>query len=253
MTTTALGLALTWPGQVLLAECDPAGRRVLPGFMADRLRDPAGPGVLGLATRTSPAPGTGFPLEEYVVPISEDGRVGLLHGVRDPRNASQLAGSWEPLAKAFTARDGDVLADLGRVGGAETPVSLLEAADLVVMVLKPTLAQVDAATPRLEVLRGLAPERVALCLVPDGPYSAAEVERVLRLPVLGEPAFSPDDARVLSDGARPRMTFRTSLLMRSLEALGRRVRTAITEPVVAEAEQVPRPRVPVRAAGKVRR
>ncbi|MFV2179895.1 hypothetical protein ACFHW2_40395 [Actinomadura sp. LOL_016] len=238
---------------MLLAECDPAGRRVLPGFMADRLREPAGPGLLGLATRTPPATAAGLPLEEYVAPISEDGKAGLLHGIRDPRNAAQLAGVWGPLAKAFTARDGDVLADLGRVGGAETPVALLEAADLVVMVLKPTLAQVDAATPRLEVLRGLVPGRVALCLVPDGPYSAAEVERVLKLPVLGEPAFSPSDARVLSDGARPRMTFRTSLLMRSLESLGRRVRAAITEPTVGEADRVPRPRRPVRAAGRVRR
>ncbi|WP_125618126.1 hypothetical protein [Actinomadura sp. WAC 06369] len=248
MTTTALGLALTWPRRVLLAECDPAGRRVLPGFMADRLRGPAGPGVLGLATRTPQASGTELPLEEYVVPM--DGDAELLHGVRDPRNVSQLGSLWSPLAKAFTARDGDVLADLGRVGGAETPVALLDAADLVVMVLKPTLAQVDAATPRLEVLRGLAPDRLALCLVPDGPYSAAEVERALKLPVLGEPAFSPNEARVLSDGARPRMTFRTSLLMRSLESLGRRLRTAMAEP---EAKQVPRPRVPVRAFGKVRR
>ncbi|OLT34230.1 hypothetical protein BJF79_33670 [Actinomadura sp. CNU-125] len=122
-----------------------------------------------------------------------------------------------------------------------------------VMVLKPTLAQVDAATPRLEVLRGLAPGRLALCLVSDGPYSSAEVERVLKLPVLGELAFSPSEARVLSDGTRPRMTFRTSLLMRSLESLGRRVRTAMPEPAVGEAERVPRPRVPLRTIVKVRR
>jgi hypothetical protein len=125
-------------------------------------------------------------------------------------------------------RSGDVLADLGRIGGQETPIPLLRSADAVVMVLKPSLVQVDAATPRLDALRELVGERtsIGICLIADGPYGASEVERVLKVPVLGELPNSPGDARVFSDGAAPRRTFRTSLLARSLERLGRRMRKA---------------------------
>ncbi|GGU89762.1 hypothetical protein GCM10010182_00210 [Actinomadura cremea] len=231
VTTTALGLALAWPGKVLLAECDPMGRRVLPGYMADRLRGPAGPGLLGLATAAQAEPHVSAPLEKYVVPILEDGDVALLHGVRDPRHAAQLTAAWPLLARALTDREGDVIADLGRAGGAETAVPLVEAANAVVVVLKPTLAQVDAAAPRLDVLRTVVGNRgtLGLCLVADGPYSAAEVERVLKVPVLAELPCSPADARVLSDGARPRRTFRGSLLVRSFDRLGTRLREVVEE------------------------
>lgn len=232
-TTTALGLALTWPGRVLLAECDPAGRRVLPGFMANRMSESAGPGLLGLAMAADTGANTPVPLEGYVVPIRDDDRVELLHGLRDPRHGSLLKHLWHGLATAAVARDGDVIADLGRIGGSDTPTELLRAARAVVMVLKPTLQQVDAARPRLEALEELFGDQVpvGLCLIADGPYGPAEVERVLGVPVLRELPYSPSEARVLSDGARPRATFRTSLLMQSLGSLGRRVRsTAAARP-----------------------
>ncbi|WP_165950226.1 hypothetical protein [Actinomadura sp. GC306] len=119
-----------------------------------------------------------------------------------------------------------MIADLGRIGGRDTPDALLRAAGTVVMVLKPTLTQVDVAGPRLDALRDLLGDRTAvgLCLITEGPYSAAEVERVLGTPVLAELPCSPADARVLSEGARPRRTFKTSLLLRSFKCLGRRIR-----------------------------
>jgi hypothetical protein len=226
VTTTALGLALAWPGKVLLAECDPMGRRVLPGYMADRMRTSAGPGLLGLTTTAKDDSDVSGLLEQCVVPLAEDGRAELLHGLPDPRHAVRLTEFWPSVAGALAARDGDVIADLGRVGGAETPVALLDAADVVVMVLRPTLAQVDAAKPRLDVLRTLVSgsDGIGLCLIDDGPYSAAETERVLKVPVLAELPCSPADAQVLSDGARPRRTFHVSLLVRSLDRLAKRMR-----------------------------
>lgn len=241
VTTTALGLALAWPQKVLLAECDPMGRRVLPGYMADRLRNPAGPGLLGLATAVLADPHASISLEKYAVSIVDDGRVEgrveLLHGVRDPRHAAQLAAAWPLVARALTARDGDVVADLGRIGGAETPIALVEAANAVLVVLKPTLAQVDAVKPRLDALRTVVGKHgtLGLCLVMDGPYSAAEVQRVTKTPVLAELPFSPVEAQVLSDGARPRRTFRTSLLARSLHRLGKQLREAVGESAARKA------------------
>lgn len=229
VTTTALGLALTWPGRVLLAECDPMGRRVLPGYLADRMRDPAGPGLLGLAMAAEADQNAPPRLEEYVVPIVDDGRVELLHGVRDPRHGTRLAPLWRRLAVAFAARDGDVVVDLGQVGGTDTPHALLTTADAVVMVLRPTLPQVDAAAPRLDALKNQLGERavIRLCLITDGAYTAAEVERALDVAALAELPCSPADARVLSDGTRPRLTFKTSLLVRSLNGLGRQLRGAV--------------------------
>lgn len=227
VTTTVLGLALTWPQRVLLAECDPLGRRVLPGFMADRLTTPAGPGILGLALAAQ-ADGPALPaLEEYTLPLVEDGHVELLHGLRDPRHAPHLAALWSPLATMLPARDGDVLADLGRTGHAQAPTELLRHADAVVMVLRPTLVHVDAAGPRLDALNELVSEhsRVGLCVIADGPYSANEVERALGTPVLAELPCSPADASVLSDGTAPRRTFPASPLMRSLNRFARRLRT----------------------------
>ncbi|MWA06492.1 hypothetical protein F8568_040325 [Actinomadura sp. LD22] len=255
VTTTALGLALTWTDRVLLAECDPMGRRVLPGFMADRLNGPVGPGLLGLAM-TAPAVGHGpLPLEEYTLPILDDGRVALLHGLRDARHARHLAGLWSPLAETLLAREGDVLADLGRMGGQDTPVELLRHADAVVMVLKPTLVHVDAAGARLNALKEVVSEQaqVGLCLIEDGGhnrgYGAGEVERALGVPVLTVLPWSSADASVLSDGAPSRRLFMASLLMQSLGRLGRRMRKTVGRPSVSsineeclvEAPAVPAP------------
>jgi hypothetical protein len=232
VTTTALALALTWPCEVVLAECDPAGRRVLAGFMAERLRHPPGPGLLGLAMAVGHAPQDAAALDDYVIPLTDDGGAVLVHGVRDPRHARQLTPLWEPLAKTFAAAGTDVIADLGRVGGPDTPFPVLAEADLVVMVLRRSLAQVDAAQPRLAALReGLSDGTpVVLCLIDDGAYSTAAVQKALfALPVIAELPHVPADAGVLSDGAQPRAAFRTSLLMRAAGHLGQRVRRTVEE------------------------
>jgi hypothetical protein len=240
-TTTALALALTWRGPLLLAEADPGGRRILPGFLADKLNGrPPGPGLLGLAMEAqhdaAQAPAL---VEEYAIALPGNAEAVLLHGIRDPRHARQLTQVWEPLADVLADSGRDVIADVGRVGGADTPIALLARADLIVMVLRPTLAGVDAARPRIEALHDQlrdqrsgrrAEPSLALCMIDDGAYAAGEVRRNLfDLPVLAELPHAPADARVLSDGARPRVSFRTSLLMRSAAKLGQRLRQQVEE------------------------
>jgi hypothetical protein len=231
VTTTALALALTWPNEVVLAECDPAGRRVLPGFLAERLNDSPGPGLLGLAMaldRQDAGHGGAARVEDFTIPLSGRGRTWLLHGIRDPRHAQQL--DWPSLADAFirsSAESGlDVVADLGRSGGQDTPVELLRRADVVVMLVGRSLAQVDAAHPRLDALLTMTRRtRVGLCLVDSGRYSTAEIRKALfGLPVLAEVPHAPADARVLSDGEPQRLSFRTSPLMRAAASLGEAMR-----------------------------
>lgn len=231
VTTSGLALALSWPREVVLAECDPAGRRILPGFLAERLEGPAGPGLFGLAmaiARNEAGPG----IADFTIPLNEHRQAWLLHGIRDPRHAQQLARWWQPLADTFTGSDIDVIADLGRIGGPDTPVALLTSADLVVMVLRPNLVQVDAAQPRLDALLKVLGGRVpiGLCLIDSGPYRPEQVSKTLYgLPVLAELPDAPADARVLSDGARPRLAFRTCLLMRAVGGLSQTMRTTVEE------------------------
>jgi hypothetical protein len=72
VTTTALALVLSWPGEVVLAECDPAGRRVLSGFLAQRLTDSPGPGLLGLAMALDhhhAGQGRAVRVEDFTIPV----------------------------------------------------------------------------------------------------------------------------------------------------------------------------------------
>ncbi|GLY86022.1 hypothetical protein [Actinoallomurus iriomotensis] len=235
VTTTALALALSWPGEVVLAECDPAGRRVLPGYLAQRFNGSPGPGLLGLAMALDHQHAgreSAVRVEDFTIPLDERRRAWLLHGIRDPRHAGQV--NWQLLADAFigasTVSGLDVIIDAGRVGGSDTPTALLQRADGVVMVLGRSLAQVDAAQPRLDALRSLA-RRVGLCLIDSGPYGTSEIRKALfGLPVVAELPHSPADARVLSDGASQRLSFRTSLLMRATTHLGEAIRHLAREP-----------------------
>lgn len=252
VTTTALALSLGWPHEVVLAECDPAGRRVLPGFLAGRLTGPPGPGLLGLAMaldRHATDPGGAARVEDFTIPLSERRRAWLLHGIRDPRHAQQL--DWPRLTDAFvrssTGSGVDVVADLGRVGGSDTPVELLRRADAVVIVLGRSLAQVDAAQPRLDALRAITGRRarLGLCLIDSGRYSTNEIRKVLfGLPVLAELPHAAADARVLSDGEPQRLSFRTSLFIRATSGLGEAMRQMAGQPAAPAGELQAHPATP---------
>jgi hypothetical protein len=237
VTTTALALTLTWNRPVLMVEADPGGRRVLPGFLADKLNGSApGPGLLGLAMDVQHDPAqAATSLDRYALALPGVPHAAVVHGIRDPRHGRQLSQAWGILANALADSDTDVIADIGRIGGAECPIPLLARADVIVMVLRPTLVGLDAARPRIDALRELLPQvsarngRLGVCVIDDGAYTSAEVGRFLDVPVWARLPLAPADARVLSDGGRPRMTFRTSVLMRSAGKFGQRLRRQIDE------------------------
>ena len=169
---------------------------------------PPGPGLLGLAMALD-QPDTNTQgaarVEDFTLPLSERGQAWLLPGIRDPRHAPQLG--WPLLADAFirsSADSGvDVIADMGRAGGADTPVELL-AGRCGRDGAGPQPGPDHAAHPRLEALQAIGAHRtrVGLCLIDSGRYSTAEIRKALfGLPVLAELPHAPSDARVLSDGA----------------------------------------------------
>ncbi|MFC5828631.1 hypothetical protein [Nonomuraea insulae] len=157
----------------------------------------------------------------------------LLPGLRDPRHLVQLDGAWDTIAALLKAAQdkADVVIDVGQIGGADTPMSLITASDLVVMLLHPTLRHVAQARPRLDALgRYVGTDvPVELCVVGNGPYSLKEVSVALYdLPVLG---WIPDDTRsaaVLSDGKQARKSFHRSALVRGASALGSAMRRRVS-------------------------
>jgi hypothetical protein len=204
-TTTAFAMALTWPGdeRMLLAECSPAGGRILRGFFQCHTPPAGGLWDLALAAVHGQDAAAGA-LWEQTIALDEERQRLLLPGLVDPFLASELsAATWESVAATFSDLPFTVLADAGPIGP-EQPFALLRAAELVIVVMRPTLAQVAAAGPRLARLRQALGHTAALglCVIGERPYTARDIRAQL-----GEFALTfvlPTDAKaaeVLSDGS----------------------------------------------------
>lgn len=224
-TTLGVGLALTWPRSVLLADCDPgAHQAVLAGYLAGTSAD--GKGLLRVAEAHRDRRAlTEVVIDQSVPLVGDDGASRLfLPGFNRPGSASLFAGVWSELASAFAGLDDhgfDVIVDAGRIGGG-LPGPLVERADLTMLVLRSDLRSIVSARVHLLALREHArlqasQRSLGLVLVgPGQPYSAREIGKSLGVPVIAE---IPDDratAQHLSDGAPRARRFDSSKLVRSL-------------------------------------
>jgi len=158
-----------------------------------------------------------------LVALDADGTRMVLPGLTDPRQAAGLASAWPAVASTLIAQEADVLADCGRLdAGPGQPLAILSGADTIAVVVRPTLRQVWAARPRIEILTQLVggTARIALLLTGPGTHTPREVARALGVPVA---AVLPDDARsaaLLSDGLGGRRTLGSGSLLRSARAAG---------------------------------
>lgn len=227
-TTTALALLLTWPLQpgrrVILAECDPDGGAILAGALAGRTPGPYGLRNLAVADRQGQL---GQAFWRQLIDLSDEGTDRLLlPGLTDPAQASSLVYTWEKLAKLFagierTDPSHDVIIDLGRSGAFGVSAPLVHKADVVLMVVRPTLRGIHAAQPRVQALRsaleeaGTGSDALGLVLVDSGPYSVSEVTEQLGAPVVMRLPNSPQAAAVLSDGTDGGRRFKRSDLLRA--------------------------------------
>jgi hypothetical protein len=244
VTTSALALALGWPSQVILAECDPSGGDVLAGLFAGHV--PATRGLLSLAFDAARGPDiAASALWPQLIELDDARQRLLLAGLSDPRQGAGLAPAWPALAATFSSLPADVIADCGRLDAGLGQLPVLRAASAVMLVLRPSLRQVARARPRVEmlaqILGGL--DRVTLLLVGAGTHSSREVAKALGVPVTGT---LPDDrktAGVLSDGAGSRRSLPARPLLRAATVTGRALRGATTaaEPDPAPAASGTRP------------
>lgn len=236
VTTTALALTYAWQGRALLAECDPQGGDVLRGFLAGSMDDhECGLLELALAAAHSPDPAI---LWRHVIALDHDARNWLLlPGLRDPRHLVQLDGAWDTIVGVLKAAQdtADVVLDVGQIGRSDTPMSLIAACDLAVMLVHPTLRHVAQARPRLDALgRRIGGDvAVGLCVIGNGPYSLKEISGALfELPVLAWIPHDPRSAAVLSDGNRAKKSFHRSALIRGTSQLGSAMRTHLPNAAV---------------------
>lgn len=222
VTTTALLLASCLDGAVLV-EADPAG-----GVLAVRYGLGREPGLTTLAA--TPARERARLLEH----AQDAGGVPVVVGP-DAAEASEALwrGAGDALAAAVRDAGGWVVVDAGRV---HRPTAVVRRADLVLLAVHPVAEQLVGATHLVASLRGAVDGDVAVMLVGDGPYRAADVETVLDCPVV---AHLPDDeatAAHLRDGRGTRARVARSRLARAVSALAEQVEDLAADPARRPAE-----------------
>ena len=205
VTTSAavIGLALSEHTPTALVELDSAG-----GDLAAYCGLNTSRGVLssiGLL-RDSEARST----EDHVQTF---GGLDVLVG---PMSASQMRSASDLVSDALltaTQSAFDVaLVDLGRVTDqpADQTITLLSRAKTIVVVLRPSLAEVEYVRALLPNLRKLA--RTLLLVVGTTPYSPTEVSRTLDCPLLGSLPFSERDVELVLDKPNSKAAQRTALM-----------------------------------------
>ena len=233
VTTTALGLALSWPRPVVLVEADPSGGSpMLAGYCGGLAR----PGLseLVLAHRhhqlAEELPARLFPLA--------GSSASLLPGLRAHQQAASILGVWDALLDALRdleAREGvDVLVDAGRLGMVGSPEALVAESDVTAVFTGSGLPELAGLRPWLPSLRQSPAKDVLVLTGRVRPYSAAEVVAGMGgVPVVGEVPWDPEAARWLSHGERERTgggwfgrrrPFERSALARSIVRLGESLR-----------------------------
>ena len=221
VTTTALGLAATWPAhrRCLLIEADPFG-----GVIAARYGLGDTPGLASLAADSRRGLN-----EEAVRRHAQQLPGGMLVLVGPPTAEEALVVLRDvagPLAGwVGTQGEVDVIIDCGRIPPGSSPIDTMGATGIVLILARPTLDQLRPAAHRATALNANGAE-AALLLVGDEPYGPAEVTAALQIPVAGVVAWDPRTAAVLTGGHGAARDLRHSLLVRSAATLAERLAPA---------------------------
>ena len=200
-TTSAVALAACWPGGVVLADCDPRGGDVAVGWCGPQLFGgelSAEVGVRSFLQATWRGyPATAQSLASHLQSPANAPGVEVLVGVPNLEEGMGVGSGWQQVAAALadTSRTSsvpgtgrDVVMDCGDVD-LHTPWPLLESADLVLLVARPTQLEPAARAIR-RVARRVAVSRLALLACASDPAgTTALIEATGLLPA----AELPDD------------------------------------------------------------
>jgi len=187
VTSAVLACAVTWPGPVMVAECDPAG-----GDLAYRLRRPGGapfgrePSLISLAAACRGAPG---PAPTRVADHCQvaAGGLAVLRGALSAEQAAGLRPYWASIAVLLSGVAGaTVLADVGRLHPDNPAMPVVRAADLVVLLGRASVEGLAHLRDRAEHLipglsAGRRPPPVAVVVVAEARRGQRSVEHTRRV------------------------------------------------------------------------
>lgn len=214
-TLTALSVAAAWPThpnrRTLFVEADPDG-----GVVAVRYRLGREPGLLSLAAAGRHGVNRGD-LWSHTQEIP-GGLAAIVAPDRPDQATAALTTSGSSLGPWLESLPGvDVIADVGRFSPSSPAQTFAAAADLILMVARPTAEQIQPAAERLKALQ-LRTRSVGWCLIGSKPHSPEEIEDVHGIPVLGVIADDARGATALETGGHPKR-LRRSPLVRSASTL----------------------------------
>ena len=232
VTTTALGLTLTWSNDVLLADCDrePA-QSIQAGYLRGADHGGRGLSALALLHREHQPLISNLQLQSIELAEHELQR-RYLPGFGHPGAVRLFDPVWPELGTALAElsnRGMDVIVDAGRISPTGLPLPLLTAAECVVVLTRTSLRALASARLYLpiltEQLAGLPVDMpLGLMLVGEGkPYSQAEITNQFGISCWASIPWHERHAAVLSDGADEPRRFADTTLMHHFRAIGLRL------------------------------
>lgn len=220
VTTTAVAFAATWPPgrQVTVVEADPAG-----GDLAARYGLPGEPSLLTLAAaaRRDPAPDVAVRHCQHL-----PGGLAVLLAPASADQAQVALGMLSPADGLLGGIDGDVLVDAGRLDPRSAALALAGSCELLVICVRPVLAELHHLAARVETLRSVS-ARLGVVLVGDGDYPPAEIADALAVEVLGVLPADSHGAGLLAGQAASLRTLGRLALLRSARSLAETICTRL--------------------------
>lgn len=225
VTTTVIGLAVTWPGpeRPVVVEADPAGGVLAARF--DELRADRTLAEVAVDVRRR--------YDHDRVVASARALWGAIPVVVAPPSAEQthgaLAMAGEHLGDGAAEKGRVVVFDVGRLSARSPALALARRSVMVVLVARPSFEAVATLAARAGELRS-AGCTLGLVVVGESPYPPEEAAQEAGISLLG---VLPDDARaaaVLAGGSGSSRRLRRCLLWRSLADLAARLDAMAGEP-----------------------
>lgn len=201
VTALTIALALHWPNDVLLVDCNrEPDQSVLAGYLQGV--DPAGRGLGGVLQSHRERRPIAECLPALTLPLDDSGTRDFLPGFAHPGMVALFEQVWPDFANALDAGDRVVLVDAGRIRPSGLPAPLVTSSAGVAVVTGSRLVDLAALRLYLPLVVAVAGEdRVGLVVVgPGRPYGTGEIGERFGVPVWGKVAWSPVEAARFAAG-----------------------------------------------------
>jgi len=226
VTTSALGLALAWPRDVVLVDADrSASQALLAGHFSGVVTGGRGLAAVAQAYRDGLNIVDDLPSNFVTFPGEPDTQKWLIPGFARPGSAQLFEPVWPELAAALDHLDRlgvDAIVDMGR-WGAGLPPDLLAVTRALAFVTRTSLRSLAALRLYLPdataAIAGHPGCSAGLLVVGAGdPYAPREIGDQFGLPVWGHLPWQPGDATSLIEGTPPRRGVAGRPLSRAFDA-----------------------------------